>query len=71
MNATEVSIPQVSLFEPLNALDRCDTCSAAALVRVVRQDKDLVFCGHHSDLHAITLASTGWQVLEDARHRED
>lgn len=34
---------------PLTALDRCDSCSAAAKVRVYMNESNLqlLFCGHH------------------------
>jgi hypothetical protein len=31
----------------LSPLDRCDRCSAEALVRVTGISGDLMFCGHH------------------------
>lgn len=31
----------------LGALDRCDSCSAEALVRVKGVGGELMFCGHH------------------------
>jgi hypothetical protein len=31
----------------LSPLDRCDTCSAEALVQVTGISGDLMFCGHH------------------------
>ena len=31
----------------LSPLDRCDTCSAEALVQVTGLSGDLMFCGHH------------------------
>lgn len=31
----------------LNALDRCDTCSAQSYVQVKGSTGDLMFCGHH------------------------
>lgn len=33
----------------LNALDRCDSCSAQAYVQVKGSTGDLLFCGHHYD----------------------
>lgn len=35
--------------EPLTANDRCDSCGAAAKVRVYLKTSnlDLIFCGHH------------------------
>lgn len=31
----------------LKATDRCDSCSAEALVQVTGLNGDLMFCGHH------------------------
>jgi len=31
----------------LNALDRCDSCSAQAYVQIKGSTGDLMFCGHH------------------------
>jgi hypothetical protein len=31
----------------LSPLDRCDSCSAEALVQVTGLSGDLMFCGHH------------------------
>jgi len=31
----------------LSPLDRCDSCSAEALVKVTGLNGDLLFCGHH------------------------
>jgi hypothetical protein len=31
----------------LSRIDRCDRCSAEALVRVTGLNGDLLFCGHH------------------------
>ena len=31
----------------LKATDRCDSCSAEALVQVTGLNGDLLFCGHH------------------------
>lgn len=33
----------------LTALDRCDSCSAQAYVRVKGSTGELYFCGHHYD----------------------
>jgi hypothetical protein len=34
--------------QALTALDRCDTCSAAALVAATFLNGELMFCGHHA-----------------------
>ena len=31
----------------LSAMDRCDSCSAEAIVKVTGLTGDLMFCGHH------------------------
>ncbi len=36
---------------PMSALDRCDSCGAQAYVRVVLNDSELLFCGHHAKKH--------------------
>lgn len=33
----------------LNALDRCDSCSAQAYIRIKGSTGELYFCGHHYD----------------------
>jgi hypothetical protein len=33
--------------QPLTALDRCDKCDAAAMVRATLLTGELYFCGHH------------------------
>lgn len=37
----------VKLCEPITSLDRCDKCSAAAMVRATFLSGKLHFCGHH------------------------
>jgi hypothetical protein len=32
----------------MNANDRCDRCTAAAKVKVVVLNGELIFCGHHA-----------------------
>lgn len=40
---------RVTESAPLTAMDRCDACSAAAVVRVFMNESnlELLFCGHH------------------------
>lgn len=57
-------------FPPLNALDRSDcyaSGSVQALVRVVKDGKDLLFDGHSYAKHEATLIGQGWEVVEDRR----
>ena len=46
----------------LTALDRCDRCSAQALVRAVLEHGDLLFCGHHGRQHAEALSRVAVSV---------
>jgi len=39
----------------MNALDRCDRCSAAAKVRAVLLNGELLFCGHHAKEFAVKI----------------
>lgn len=56
------------MMTELTAMDRCDACTAAALVRVVRHlDSDLIFCGHHYNKLQERLTSSGWRVTVDNR----
>lgn len=32
----------------MNANDRCDRCTAAAMVRFILLNGELLFCGHHA-----------------------
>lgn len=44
----------------LTRLDRCDRCSAAALVRVtLPSGGELQFCGHHARAHEVRLLEIG------------
>lgn len=44
----------------LTAHDRCDRCSAAALVRVIlNAGGELLFCGHHGRMHQPELIKKG------------
>ena len=49
-----------TLIAPITRLDRCDRCSAAALVRVtLPRGGELQFCGHHARKHADRLVEIG------------
>jgi hypothetical protein len=54
----------------LNAADRCDRCSAAAVVEtVMRQGGSLLWCGHHFGFFEAGLAAFGATILVDERPR--
>jgi hypothetical protein len=62
-------------FPALNMSDACDACGfsdegvlrAAAYVRVLKEDKDMMFCGHHYATFEASLLVGGWTVYEDSR----
>jgi hypothetical protein len=43
----------------LTRADRCDRCSARALVRVLLPAGELLFCGHHARAHEEHLSEIG------------
>lgn len=62
----------VRQFAPINAADRSDAYASgavAALVRVVKDGKDLLFDGHSFAKHEPALIASGWSVVEDVREQ--
>lgn len=57
--------------QTLDANDRCDRCSAGALVRVALGTLDKVlfldFCGHHYARNETELILSGWSPVVDLR----
>jgi len=43
----------------LTRADRCDRCSARALVRAMFTAGELLFCGHHARVHEDRLSEIG------------
>jgi len=64
-----MTLETVQLPPVLNAKDRCDRCSAPALVRAVKGSAPghLDFCGHHYRRYEEPLAFQGFHVLVDQR----
>jgi ribosomal protein S14 len=58
MNTTPSSIS-------LNALDRCDRCSAQAFSVYYKGDQELMFCRHHIREFNRALEDSGWQAQFD------
>lgn len=46
----------------LTLRDRCDRCGAAAYVRTVKGDNELLFCGHHARKNIAALDAEGWKT---------
>lgn len=66
--------PEVPVFPPLNAHDRCDgTYNSQALVRMVRQIsgksryQDILLSAHYFNQGEAKLLGEGWSVYEDIR----
>jgi hypothetical protein len=56
----------------LTAADRCDRCSARAVVETVMlQGGSLLWCGHHFSSYQSSLASFGATILVDERAETD
>lgn len=48
----------------LNALDRCDSCSAAARVIATFVNGELLFCGHHAKQMKSSLISKSLTIYD-------
>ena len=49
----------------LNATDRCDQCSAQALVLVKGVTGELMFCGHHYAKNEPALVKFAYEVVDE------
>ena len=54
---------QAAAPAPLTRSDRCDRCSAAALVRALLPVGELLFCGHHARAFRAGLAEAGAVIV--------
>lgn len=61
---TNTETQEVAEVQELTALDRCDSCSAAAQVRATLMNGDLLFCGHHARKHKDKLVSAALAVYD-------
>ena len=60
----------VPLFPSLTHADRSDAVASGAvqaLVRVVKDGRDLLLDNHSFNLHEAALIGQGWEVTEDIR----
>lgn len=51
----------------LTGNDVCDRCGFRALVGLVKEKGELMFCMHHGDKHADKMVSLGWTLVADDR----
>lgn len=59
------SSPSLTSSVKLTAADRCDSCGAQALARVVLPSgNDLLFCGHHHSENSKKLAEQNAEVTD-------
>ena len=58
----EVAIDKVY---QLNAIDRCDQCSAQAYVLVKGVAGSLMFCGHHYNKNEKALSNFAYEVIDE------
>lgn len=49
----------------LKATDRCDSCSAEALVLVKGVSGELMFCGHHYNKNEKALAEFAYEIIDE------
>lgn len=49
----------------LTAMDRCDSCSAQALVKVEGLGGDLLFCGHHYGKNEEALKGWAFKTTDE------
>jgi len=49
----------------LGPLDRCDQCSAEALVLVKGVTGELMFCGHHYKLNEEALSKFAYETIDE------
>ena len=67
MNKTvvdEVIVEEEIANELLKVADRCTRCGARAYVKAIKDDFELLFCGHHGNEHAAKLQIDGWIVID-------
>ncbi len=49
----------------LSATDRCDQCSAEALVLVKGVNGELMFCGHHYNKNEVALIKFSYEIVDE------
>lgn len=49
----------------LSPIDRCDQCSAEALVFVKGVTGELMFCGHHYNQNEAALANFAYETIDE------
>jgi len=65
MMAEETAIEKNEKKYILSPIDRCDACSAEALVMVKGVNGDLMFCGHHYAKNEAGLIKFTYEVIDE------
>ena len=61
----EETTEEVSKTYILDANDRCDSCSAQALVLVKGVGGELLFCNHHYNKNAKALETFAYEIINE------
>jgi hypothetical protein len=70
MTTAPVKSAETPTFPALTMSTRCDATASGseqAVVKVVKDNKELNLCSHHAYKHEIILGVEGWIVREDIR----
>ena len=65
MNMTVEQEVKEEVKHILGPIDRCDSCTAEALVLVKGVTGDLMFCGHHYNKHEAALAKFAYETIDE------
>ena len=65
MMTAEIAQEEVTLEYILGPLDRCDQCSAEALVLVKLVTGQLMFCGHHYKNNESALSKFAFEIIDE------
>jgi hypothetical protein len=61
----EETVEEVKKEYLLGPVDRCDSCSAEALVLVKGVNGELMFCGHHYAKNEAALIKFAYEVIDE------
>ena len=65
MNMTADKVVEEKASYVLGPQDRCDSCSAEALVWVNGVAGELLFCGHHYKKHEEKLKDYAFEIIDE------
>ena len=65
MNMMAEETEEKEIIYVLTAIDRCDSCSAQALVWVKGVMGELMFCGHHYAKNEKALINFSYEIIDE------